>query len=205
MDLRMQGGDFSLDAPFSEDEKYRCKAFYNGEFQAMSYNGVDSYARKLNDEDREGNEYKKIYDFLTEKMGKLTEVDDYQPPTGKTASEVRGIKVKTREEKLNDIAVLPKPDIDFRGGAVKLGEDDWPGYFMRGDECVGVIMQISYILNTLTDSSGRYFDNIPTTTAFYLDLLMDWAFHIENDVILTERDSLIASCPRWKYLNRKKA
>lgn len=190
--------------PFSEDEPYRCKAFYNGEFQAMSYNGVDSYTRKLNNEDREDKEYQRIYDFLTDVMGNLNEVEDYEPPKGKTATEIRSDKLKTREEKMNDIIVLPEPDVEFRNAAIQFGEDDWPGYFMRGDSCAGFVMQIFYILETLTDKRGKYRDEIGIDTAIYLDQLKDLAFEMENNVILTERKSLITSSKRWQYLENKK-
>lgn len=188
----------------SEKDSYRCKAYYNGEFEPMSYAGVMSYTTGIDEQDRETEEYEKIYDFLVEKMGDLEIITEYKPPKGKTAAEVRGAKFKTREEKEKGITILPKPDVEFREGAVQFGEDDWPGYFMRGDNCMGFVMSVFYVISTIVDENGEYPDDFSINTTWYLDNLMNLAFKMENEVILTERESLIAQTKRWQYLNNKK-
>jgi hypothetical protein len=187
----------------SEKDPYRCKAYYNGEFEPMSYAGVMKYTTGINEEDK-NDEYNKIYDFLTEKMGDLEIITEYKPPKGKTAAEVRGAKFKTREEKEKNITILPKPKTEFREGAVQFGEDDWPGYFMRGDSCMGLVMSVFYVISTLADENGKYSDETSISTRWYLDSLMDLAFKMENEVILTDKESLIAQTKRWQYLNKKK-
>jgi hypothetical protein len=166
---------------------------------------VECHTQYLNEQDKESEEYQKIYDFLIEKMGNIKEVDDYKPPQGKTASEVRKNKINTRQEKLDGVTVLPKPEVEFRQGAIQFGEDDWPGYFMRGDSCVGFVMSIYYILETLTNAKGEYKDDIGIDTAIYLDQLMRLAFTMENEVILTNKEPLISTSKRYQYLNRKKS
>lgn len=188
----------------SEKDPYRCKAYYNGEFEPMSYAGVMSYTTSFDEKDRETEEYEKIYDFLIEKMGDLEIITEYKAPEGKTAAEVRGAEFNSREEKKKNITILPKPKADFREGAIQFGEDDWPGYFMRGDSCMGVVSSIFYVISTIADENGKYPEDMSISTSWYLDNLMNLAFKMENEVILTDRESLIAQTKRWQYLNQKK-
>ncbi len=113
-------------------------------------------------------------------------------------------KFKTREEKKKNITVLPKPEVDFREGAVQFGENDWPGYFMRGDSCIGFAMGIFYIISALANENGEYPDNISKETVGYLDNLMNLAFKIENETLLSDREPLIVQSKRWQYLNDQK-
>jgi hypothetical protein len=168
--------------------------------------GVKSYTTPIDEADKQNQEYKEVFDFLVEKMGDLEVTPEYKPPQGKTATEVRGgkVQIKSREEKKNSITILPKPETDFREGAIQFGEDDWPGYFMRGDSCMAFVMNVYYVLCSLTDSEGQYAEDMSFQTKWYLDSLMDLAFYMENEVILTERESLISTLKRWQYLNDKK-
>ena len=58
-----------------------------------------------------------------------------------------------------DVQYIKVDDLEHRvgTGAVQFN-DDWPGYFMRGDSCMGFVMNLGPICELLLDENGRLKD-----------------------------------------------
>ncbi len=55
-----------------------------------------------------------------------------------------------------EIRKLPAVDKRVETGPVQFG-DDWPGTFIRGDDCFGLVMYFKGFVNQLTEEQKRSF------------------------------------------------
>jgi hypothetical protein len=64
----------------------------------------------------------------------------------------------TRDEKIAEIRVLPLPEgIDrMESGPVQFGEDDWPGYFLRGDNAFELISGLDLVESIVKQCDDRF-------------------------------------------------
>lgn len=75
-------------------------------------------------------------------------------------------------------------------------DDDWPGFFIRGDGCMGICMSLNTVCSLLLDDKGRLIDYSELSDAgrgmveWALYSLMLWGIDMEDEAILNSKTKM---------------